>query len=99
MVCDQENAFKRAIKRNHDTYPEMVDSDILGLLEIALEIGGRMNHAALEFFDQAAAAKARSDPGPLRASIARVWRSRWVTMASIATQDALAATLIQNGEQ
>ena len=93
------SAFKRAIKKKHDTYPEMVDSDILRLMVIALETGGRMNRTALEFLDQAAAAKARSAPGPLRASMARVWRSRWVTMASIAAQDALAATLIQNGEQ
>ena len=93
------STFKRAVKRKFDTYPEMVDNHLLRLLVDVVETGGRINHTALQLLDQAASAKARTAPGPLRASMARAWRARWVTKASVAAQDALAATLIQNGEQ
>ena len=31
--------------------------------------------------------------------MARVWRSRWITMIAVAAQNALAATLVQDGEK
>ena len=62
-----------------------------------METGGKLCWEALEFLDQAAVANARSAPPPLRSAMARTWKARWTCLASVAAQDALAATLVNHG--
>ena len=64
---------------------------------VGVETGGRLNYEAKELLSQLAAAKARSAPRLLQPSMTRVWRARWTCMASVAAQDALAATLVNDG--
>ena len=64
---------------------------------VATETGGRLNREATELIEQAAVAKARSSPVPLQNSTARAWQQRWTTMLAVAAQDALAATLVDEG--
>ena len=90
-------SFKRAYHKKSTTYPELVGSPIVRLLLAAMETGGRVCCEAVRLIDQAAHAKARAMPAPLQTSTARSWRTRWLTMLSIAGQDALAATLVSDG--
>ena len=90
-------AFKRALRAKHATYPELVASHQLRLVVAAVETGGRLNRESLALLEQAAAAKARQAPVPLQRSMARVWKTRWTAMLSVATQTALAATLVNDG--
>ena len=50
-----------------------------------------------KLLDDLSSYTARSEPEVLKGSIARMWRSRWSTMLSIVCQDALAATLVDDG--
>ena len=90
-------SFDRALQDKTRTYPELVGSPVLRLLVATTETGGRCNGAVVKLLDQAAAAKARSAPVPLQGAAARSWRSRWTTMLAIAAQDALTATLVDEG--
>ena len=56
-----------------------------------------MSKTAVALAEAAAGAKVRSDPPVLQRTAARAWRSRWLTMLSVAVQDALAATLVDEG--
>ena len=75
----------------------MVNNSVLRLVVAAIETGGRINRAAVSLLDKAADAKARSAPRPLQRAAARAWKRRWLTMVSVAAQDALAATLVDEG--
>ena len=68
---------------------------MLQLLVAATEVGGRMNAEAVDLVRSAAAARASSDPPPLRRHTARAWEARWFCLLSVAALDALAATLVQ----
>ena len=45
----------------------------------------------------AAAARAREEPAALRPAAAQRWRARWRAMLGVAAQDALAASLVDDG--
>ena len=90
-------SFARAIRKKSKTYPELLNNPHLKLVVAAMETGGRVHTEALRLLDQAAAAKARQSPTPLQPHMARVWRARWVSMLSVVAQDALAATLVDDG--
>ena len=90
-------SFARAESVKAVTYPELVDSSVLRLVTTAAEIGGRLNRQSLDLLDAAAAGKAAEEPPVLRRQAARAWRARWVTMLSVAIQDATAATLVAEG--
>ena len=61
------------------------------------EIGGRMNAAARGLLETAAHARTRDEPAPLRRAAAHRWYCRWVVMLGVAVQDAVAATLVDDG--
>ena len=90
-------SFGRAFKHKKDTYGELVDSSVLRLEVAAAEVGGRVCGEALELLEGLARAKARSEPKALRQQAARMWRVRWTTMLAVAVQDAVAATLVNDG--
>ena len=91
------HSFLRARKDKEDKYPELCHSSTLRLVTAAVETGGRLCKEAVELVETAAVARSLSDPKPLRKHTARCWRARWLAMISVASQDALAATLVADG--
>ena len=90
-------SFGRARKSKLRTYPELADSNTLSLVVAATEVGGRLSREALELLEAAARSRAQQEPRVLRRQAARAWLARWQTMLAVAAQDALAATLINEG--
>ena len=90
-------ALERGRRAKETTYPELLQSSRLRLLTAGIETGGRLSIEGLDLLSKLAAHKTGSEPPALRASAARAWRSRWVTMISVVSQDALAATLVDDG--
>ena len=99
-AADQPGAsFARALRSKQQTYPELVGSSVLQLWVVATEIGGRLNKTALELLRAAAAGRAQHEPAPLRRQAARAWEARWTTLLAVAAQNALCATLVQEGSK
>ncbi len=90
-------ALQRGRRDKETTYPELLGSSQLRLLTAGAETGGRLSHEAVRLLSELAAHKAASEPQALRAAAARAWRARWITMVSFVCQDALAATLVDDG--
>ena len=90
-------ALASAVRENRVTYPELVGSSRLRLVTAAVETGGRLSKEARRLLEEAAAVRARAEPKYLRGAVARALRARWTAMVSIAAQDALAATLVDEG--
>lgn len=90
-------ALRNARRLKESTYRELLHSPVLGLLTAGCETGGRLATEAVELVEAAACARARTSPALLRPAAARAWRYRWLTMLSVVTQDALAATLVNEG--
>ena len=67
------------------------------LVTAAVETGGRMNDGARTLLREAAAIRARAEPAVLRGAVSRAMLARWTTMVSVAVQDALTATLVDEG--
>ena len=79
------------------TYPELVGNELLRLVTAASETGGRLNADGLELLDAAAELRVRNEPEVLRRSARRAWRNLWLTMLSLSVQDAVTATLVNDG--
>ena len=58
-----------------------------------------MSAESRELLRSAAAARAQTEPGPLRKQAARSWEARWIAMLSVSAQNAIATTLVQEGIQ
>ena len=89
--------FRPAEKRKAQTYPELVGSSRLRLVTVATEIGGRVNAGGRALLEAAAHARARGEPAPLRKAAAHRWYGRWLTLVGVAAQDAVAASLVDDG--
>eukprot|EP00973_Karenia_brevis_P067961 9455026-Karenia_brevis.AAC.1 len=59
-----------------------------------MELGGRLSTLAKVFLEEVALAQAREELLALREAAVRRWYARWVTMLSVAAQNAVAATLV-----
>ena len=81
------------------TYPELIDSNVLRLVVVASEVGGRLNSAGCQLLKVAAAHRAEREPLALRAQAARNWESRWLCFLAVACQNAIAATLVDDGSR
>ena len=90
-------SLRRAEQAKSRAYPELVESSVLRLTTAAMEVGGRTNLASRRLLRTAAAARARSEPLPLRPPAARRWLGRWQKMLAVAAQRALAASLVDDG--
>ena len=90
-------ALARAEAAKRRAYPELLHSPVVRLVTVAAETGGRLNEAALDLLRQLAAARARTAPPLMRQSAQAVWLARWQGLVSVAVQDALAATLVDDG--
>ena len=58
-----------------------------------------MNSAGVQLLKVAAAHRAEKEPAALRSQAARNWESRWLCFLAVATQDAIAATLVDDGSR
>ena len=75
-----------AQRKRRYVYPELRTAARCRLVIIALEIGGRWSDAS---------ARARGDPVSLRPAVAAAYAHRWVGIASVAAQRALASSLLE----
>ena len=89
-------AISRAEAKKATTYSDLVHSDRLRLLTLACETGGRWSKTCVSTIRLLAKARARSAPAVLRRSAELGWAARWWSLLSIAAQDALAATLLED---
>ena len=90
-------ALARAKRDKEATHRELATSPQLRLLTAGVETGGRLSKEAIHLLTVLSAHRASFEPQALRAAAARAWRARWVTMVSTVCQDALAATLVDDG--
>jgi len=89
-------AIRKAQKDKEGTYPELVHSTRCRLVVLACEIGGRWSDTCLWLVRELAEFRSRHAPKRLRRSTAAAWEGRWWSMLSVAAQDALAATLVDD---
>ena len=80
----------------HTKYPELTHSSECKFLVLADEIGGRWSETSNKLIRDLARVKSRSAAPRLRRSMAFAWENRWWGMLSIALQDILAATLVDD---
>ena len=78
------------------TYPELVSSTRCKFLVLAGEVGGRWSATTCHLIRDLAAAKSQEAAPRLRKSAALAWEIRWWSMISVATRNALAATLVDD---
>ena len=90
-------ALARAEAAKRDTYPELDGSDVVRLTTLACETGGRWSEVAADTIAQLAVFHARAAPRHLQLSTRLASESRWWALVSCAQQDALAATLVDDG--
>ena len=87
-------ALERTIRRHEDRYPELLDGHRARLVVLACEVGGRWSQTALDTLRQLSWCKSREASRLLQRSVALAWHQRWLSFLSVATQTALAETLI-----
>ena len=92
-------SFGRAQRSKYQTYLELVDSPVLKLIVVAAEVGGRLNKESRDLLKTIAAFRAQSEPRVLQNQAARIWEQRWLTLLGVSIQDALAATLVDEGSR
>ena len=78
------------------TYPELVSSSRCKFLVPAGEVGGRWSDTTCRLIRGLATAQSQEAAPRLRKSAAFAWENRWWSMISVATQNALAATLVDD---
>ena len=81
----------------HKTYPELLVSPMIKLQVLACEIGGRWGGDAPKLISDLAKHKASTAPPELRTKVRRRWENRWWTMLSVAVQDAVSASMLNDG--
>ena len=86
-----------AVHDKEITYPELLKGPMLRLVTAAAETGGRMNAGAHKLIRAAASSRARAEPMMMQSAICRALHTRWITMVSVAVQDAVAASLVNEG--
>ena len=67
------------------------------LTTLACEVGGRWSNNCANILANLAAARARAAPRHLQLAARLAFESRWWALLSCAQQDALAATLVDDG--
>ena len=90
-------AIARAEASKGKTYPELVDSPVVRLVTLACETGGRWSQQCANIVALLAAFRARAAPRHLQLSARIGFESRWWALLSVAQQDALAASLVDDG--
>ena len=89
-------ALVRARRRKERVYPELTGRHGRArLVVLACETGGRWSSETQCFLRQAAKAKTRHEPPPLRTSARLAWLLRWSTMLACSGARALAFSLME----
>ena len=73
-----------------------MSSETCKFLILAGEVGGRWSDTTCQLLRDLAKEKSQSAPPRLRGSTAFAWENRWWGMLSVAAQNVLAATLIDD---
>ena len=89
-------AIKDAEKRKRQRYPELLHSTRCRLVVLAGEVGGRWSAETVRFIEELAKHRSQKAPARLRKSTRLAWENRWWGMLAVATQDSLAATLVND---
>ena len=89
-------AIRKAEREHERTYHELVNSSRCRLVVLACEVGGRWSETCLQLIHDLAEFRSRQAPPRLRRSTALAWENRWWGMLSVAMQDSLAATLVND---
>ena len=89
-------AIQRGERAKRTTYPELVGSSVVRLVTLACEAGGRWSDECRSVLRDLAAFRARSAPPMLQRAARSAWLLRWSALLSVAQQDALAATLVDD---
>ena len=89
-------AIARAEHAKGAKYPELLYSNRLRLTILACETGGRWSDLTVNVVRLLAKAKARQAPEGQRGTQAAAWASRWWSLLSVASQNALASTLVDD---
>jgi len=93
---DNGACLKQAARRKRSRYPELLGRGPAKLVVLGVEVGGRWCEESLSFMDALVMARAKRAPPVLRTAAVHAWRRRWWCLLSIAVQDAVAATLVQD---
>ena len=64
---------------------------------VASEFGGRLNLARCQLLKIAATQRTERELQALRSQTTRNWESCWLCLLAVATQDAIASTLVDDG--
>ena len=88
-------ALHRAARRKRRTYPEFEGAGRCQLVVFGIEVGGRWSQEAPDFIRLLARARGRAVPELVRRSAELAWRNRWSALIAVATQRALAASLLE----
>ena len=88
-------AIREAERAKPSRYPELDGNGRCKILPVALEVHGRWSHTAASFVHSLAKWKAQSVPRLLRCSSEHLWFSRWTALLSCASQQAYAASLVE----
>ena len=90
-------ALDRAHDKKSDVYSDVETSSVVRLTTLACEVGGRWSEQCQNVIEQLAYARSREAPHFLQVAAKHAYASRWWALLSCAQQDAVAATLIQDG--
>ena len=89
-------ALVRAQRRKEPVYPELTGRHGRArLVVLACETGGRWSSGTQCFLRQAAQAKTRPEPPPLRTSAKLAWLLKWNTILTCSGARALALSLLE----
>ena len=89
-------AIARAEHAKGAKYPELLYNSRLRLTTLACETGGRWSDLTANVVRLLAKAKARQAPEGQRSALSAAWASRWWSLLSVAFQNALASTLVDD---
>ena len=89
-------SIARAEAKKGQTYSELVESPCVRLLTLACETGGRWSQQCADVLAQLAFTRARAAPQHLQLATRTALVGRWWALLSVAQQDALAATLVDD---
>ena len=88
-------ALRAARRRKERRYPELLEGGTATLVVLPFEVGGRWSKESHDFLRKLVKLRVRRAPRLLRKAAALGWRRRWTCLLSVATQRALASTLLE----
>ena len=91
--------FQKALKEKEDKYEDIVRNELVELVVLACEVGGRRNESAVDLVRQLIKLKVRNVHPLLKRSMELAWTDRWWALLGVAVQNALTASLLAASEK